>query len=131
MVQHKNIGLLNQLPAHQVIFRMQNKKGRIGPPPPLRIKKGFRARETLPARHERTKAMTTIDCCETVKPTGARAELAAFAAVATVEKAASMFRAWQNRRELYKLGDLNDRELADIGLSRCGPVRRPRCAGAC
>ena len=61
--------------------------------------------------------MTTIDCCETVKPTGARAELAAFA-VATVEKAASMFRAWQNRRELYKLGDLNDRELADIGLSR-------------
>lgn len=61
--------------------------------------------------------MTTIDCCETVKPTGARAELAAFA-VATVEKAASMYRAWANRRELYKLGDLNDRELADIGLTR-------------
>lgn len=61
--------------------------------------------------------MTTIDCCETVKPTGARAALAAVA-VATVEKAASMLRAWQNRRQLYRLGDLNDRELADIGLSR-------------
>lgn len=61
--------------------------------------------------------MTTFDACETVKPTGARAALAAVA-VATVEKAVSMYRAWANRRELYKLGDLNDRELADIGLSR-------------
>ena len=61
--------------------------------------------------------MTTIDVCETSKPTGARAELAAFA-VATVEKAASMFRAWQNRRELYKLSEMTDRELSDIGLSR-------------
>ena len=71
----------------------------------------------LPARHERTKAMTTIDTCEVSKPIGARAVLAA-TAVATVEKAASMLRAWQNRRELYKLGEMNDRELSDIGLSR-------------
>ncbi len=61
--------------------------------------------------------MTTIDCCEVSKPTGARAVLAA-TAVATVEKAVSMLRAWQNRRELYKLGEMNDRELSDIGLSR-------------
>ncbi len=61
--------------------------------------------------------MTAIECCETVKPTGARAVLAA-AAVATVEKAGSLLRAWQNRRELYRLSEFNDRELADIGLSR-------------
>ena len=61
--------------------------------------------------------MTTIDTCEVSKPIGARAVLAA-TAVATVEKAASMLRAWQNRRELYKLGEMNDRELSDIGLSR-------------
>jgi uncharacterized protein YjiS (DUF1127 family) len=61
--------------------------------------------------------MTTIDACETTKPTGARAALAAFA-VATVEKAASLYRAFANRRELYRLGDMSDLELADIGLSR-------------
>jgi uncharacterized protein YjiS (DUF1127 family) len=61
--------------------------------------------------------MTTIDCCESVKPTGARAAMAAYA-LATVEKAGSLFRAWQNRRELYRLSEFNDRELADIGLSR-------------
>ncbi len=58
--------------------------------------------------------MTMIDCRDTIHPQSA---VAAFAA-RTVEKAASLYRAWHNRRELYKLGDLNDRELADIGLSR-------------
>ena len=58
--------------------------------------------------------MTTIDCRDTIHPQSA---IAAFA-TRTVEKAVSLYRAWANRRELYKLGDLNDRELADIGLSR-------------
>ena len=61
--------------------------------------------------------MTTIDACETSKPTGARAVLAAVA-VTAVEKTASIVRAWANRRELYKLSEMNDRELSDIGLSR-------------
>ena len=28
------------------------------------------------------------------------------------------FRAWRNRRELYRLGELTDTELKDIGLTR-------------
>lgn len=32
--------------------------------------------------------------------------------------AASLFRMWQNRRAFYRLGELTDVELADIGLTR-------------
>lgn len=31
---------------------------------------------------------------------------------------ASTFRAWKNRREVYRLGEMTDAELADIGLTR-------------
>jgi uncharacterized protein YjiS (DUF1127 family) len=29
-----------------------------------------------------------------------------------------LFRAWRNRRELYRMGELTDMELKDIGLTR-------------
>jgi uncharacterized protein YjiS (DUF1127 family) len=61
--------------------------------------------------------MTMINACETAKPIGARAVLAA-AAVTAAEKAGAIYRAWANRRALYRLGEMNDIELADIGLSR-------------
>lgn len=36
-----------------------------------------------------------------------------------VLNAASAFlRAWRNRREFYRLGDMSDAELSDIGLTR-------------
>lgn len=31
---------------------------------------------------------------------------------------AAWFRAWQNRRAFYRLGEMTDTELADIGLTR-------------
>ena len=33
--------------------------------------------------------------------------------------AAGFFRAWKNRRAFYRLGELSDAQLADIGLARC------------
>lgn len=32
--------------------------------------------------------------------------------------AADFYRAWKNRRAFYRLGELSDAELADIGLTR-------------
>jgi uncharacterized protein YjiS (DUF1127 family) len=32
--------------------------------------------------------------------------------------AAELYRAWKNRRAFYRLGELSDAELADIGLTR-------------
>jgi uncharacterized protein YjiS (DUF1127 family) len=32
--------------------------------------------------------------------------------------AADLLRAWKNRRAFYRLGELSDAELADIGLTR-------------
>ncbi|MGB8817724.1 MAG: DUF1127 domain-containing protein [Rhizobiaceae bacterium] len=61
--------------------------------------------------------MTTIDACETRKTATGWTAIAATAAAA-VEKAGNLYRAWQNRRELYRLSDMSDRELQDIGLSR-------------
>jgi uncharacterized protein YjiS (DUF1127 family) len=61
--------------------------------------------------------MTTFDTCETAShATGWTAVVKA--AVATVDKASNLFRAWQNRREMYRLGAMSDVELADIGLTR-------------
>lgn len=31
---------------------------------------------------------------------------------------ADFLRAWKNRREIYRLGELSDHQLADIGLTR-------------
>jgi uncharacterized protein YjiS (DUF1127 family) len=39
--------------------------------------------------------------------------------VARIANAASNFlRAWKNRREFYRLGEMSDAELSDIGLTR-------------
>jgi uncharacterized protein YjiS (DUF1127 family) len=35
-----------------------------------------------------------------------------------VRTAAALYRAWKNRRAFYRLGELSDAELADIGLTR-------------
>ena len=41
------------------------------------------------------------------------------AVVARVANAATgFFRAWKNRRAFYRLGEMSDAELADIGLTR-------------
>jgi uncharacterized protein YjiS (DUF1127 family) len=39
-------------------------------------------------------------------------------AVRVVNAVARAVRAWKNRREIYRLGAMNDHELADIGLTR-------------
>jgi uncharacterized protein YjiS (DUF1127 family) len=41
-------------------------------------------------------------------------------AVATrvVNTISNIYRAWKNRRAFYRLGDMSDAELADIGLTR-------------
>ncbi|ESX82769.1 MULTISPECIES: DUF1127 domain-containing protein [unclassified Mesorhizobium] len=41
-------------------------------------------------------------------------------AVATrvANAAANVYRAWKNRRAFYRLGEMSDAELADIGLTR-------------
>lgn len=41
-------------------------------------------------------------------------------AVATrvVNAAVNFYRAWKNRRAFYRLGEMSDAELADIGLTR-------------
>lgn len=62
--------------------------------------------------------MTTIDCRETHSaPISAPRAISNFV-TRTVEKAAALFQAFKNRREMYHLGELSDIELADIGLRR-------------
>ena len=65
--------------------------------------------------------MTAIDCCET-KKTATGWTAVVDTAAAAVEKAGTMLNAtlnaWLNRRELYRLGEMSDRELHDIGLTR-------------
>lgn len=41
----------------------------------------------------------------------------AFAA-RVINTVANTFRLWKNRREFYRLGEMTDAELADIGLTR-------------
>ena len=42
----------------------------------------------------------------------------ASAAASIVNALANFLRAWKNRREFYRLGEMSDAELADIGLTR-------------
>lgn len=37
---------------------------------------------------------------------------------AIVKAVADFLRAWKNRREIYRLGEMSDTQLADIGLTR-------------
>jgi len=39
-------------------------------------------------------------------------------AVRAVNAISNFLRAWRNRREFYRLGEMSDSELADIGLTR-------------
>ena len=39
-------------------------------------------------------------------------------AMRIVNYTADLFRAWKNRRAFYRLGELSDTELADVGLTR-------------
>ena len=58
--------------------------------------------------------MTTLD--RTFLPaTGA---LQPSFAVRLVRKVADILRAWRNRREIYRLSEMSEWELADIGLTR-------------
>jgi uncharacterized protein YjiS (DUF1127 family) len=36
----------------------------------------------------------------------------------TFNKTTALFTAWQNRRAVYRLGEMSDHELSDIGLTR-------------
>jgi uncharacterized protein YjiS (DUF1127 family) len=40
------------------------------------------------------------------------------AATRVLNAVSAFFRAWRNRREFYRLGDMSDAELSDIGLTR-------------
>ena len=55
--------------------------------------------------------MATIHATETMHE-------AARPVVRLVNAVANFLRAWKNRREFYRLGELSDAELSDIGLTR-------------
>jgi len=38
--------------------------------------------------------------------------------IRALDKLSNLYRAWKNRRVFYRLGELSDAELADIGLTR-------------
>ena len=58
--------------------------------------------------------MTTIDfASETPRITRRPA-----VATLVVNAIANSYRAWKNRRAFYRLGEMSDAELADIGLTR-------------
>ncbi len=65
--------------------------------------------------------MTALDTRTTLSPATVRPALGlrvANAAVAVANLAARIFRAWRNRREVYRLGEMSDAQLSDIGLTR-------------
>lgn len=49
---------------------------------------------------------------------GARAAQPASFHVRAARAVAQAWKAWRNRREFYRLGEMSDAELADIGLTR-------------
>ena len=58
--------------------------------------------------------MTTIDfATETSRITSRPA-----VATRVANTIANVYRAWKNRRAFYRLGEMSDAELADIGLTR-------------
>jgi uncharacterized protein YjiS (DUF1127 family) len=60
--------------------------------------------------------MATMNVLPTMHD-AARGPLARSAA-RLVNVVANILRAWKNRREFYRLGEMSDAELADIGLTR-------------
>ncbi len=65
--------------------------------------------------------MTALDTRTSLSPASVRPALGlrvANAAVAATNHLAKIFRAWRNRREIYRLGEMSDAQLSDIGLTR-------------
>jgi uncharacterized protein YjiS (DUF1127 family) len=65
--------------------------------------------------------MTALDTRTTLSPATVRPALGlrvANAVVAAASYIAKVYRAWRNRREIYRLGEMSDAQLADIGLTR-------------
>ncbi|NGN40361.1 DUF1127 domain-containing protein [Mesorhizobium sp. CGMCC 1.15528] len=58
--------------------------------------------------------MTTIDYAAKTMQTAARPAIA----VRVVNWLFNLYRALKNRREFYRLGEMTDAELSDIGLTR-------------
>lgn len=58
--------------------------------------------------------MTTYDFA----PESARITATPAAATRAFNRVIGFFQAWQNRRTFYRLGEMSDAELADIGLTR-------------
>ncbi|AZO48958.1 MAG: DUF1127 domain-containing protein [Mesorhizobium sp.] len=58
--------------------------------------------------------MTTFDFATETSRITTRPSVAARVANAI----ADAYRAWKNRRQFYRLGEMSDAELADIGLTR-------------
>lgn len=58
--------------------------------------------------------MTTLDHCTEMTQAAARPVNAA----RLVTYLADVINAWKNRRAFYRLGEMTDTELADIGLTR-------------
>ena len=58
--------------------------------------------------------MTTLDHARETMHSAARPAYAA----RVVNAAVNFLRAWKNRRAFYRLGEMSDAELADIGLTR-------------
>lgn len=58
--------------------------------------------------------MTTYDFATETSRVASRPAIATRA----VNLIANFYRAWKNRRAFYRLGEMSDAELADIGLTR-------------
>lgn len=58
--------------------------------------------------------MTTLDHCTETTHSAARP----VNAMRIVNYTADLLRAWKNRRAFYRLGEMTDTELADVGLTR-------------
>jgi uncharacterized protein YjiS (DUF1127 family) len=58
--------------------------------------------------------MTTFEFATETSRTASRPAVATRVANAAV----NLYRAWKNRRAFYRLGEMSDAELADIGLTR-------------
>ncbi|TGQ87852.1 DUF1127 domain-containing protein [Mesorhizobium sp. M8A.F.Ca.ET.208.01.1.1] len=58
--------------------------------------------------------MSTIDFATETSRITSRPSVAA----RVVNTAFNIYRAWKNRRAFYRLGEMSDAELADIGLTR-------------
>lgn len=65
--------------------------------------------------------MTALDTRTTLSSASVRPALGlrvANAVVAAINTMAKIYRAWRNRREIYRLGEMSDAQLSDIGLTR-------------